>query len=240
MSDDAEKHKKKTELEKFSQLVNRYAQSRSFGLWASVVNGLINVFVLVGSVELVKFLLLADSSWWLAPIVFAPLWVLISTIWIIWFEKKHNYSFYNKRDGEIEVEKERVAIWVMGAFLITFLGPTVGSAEGIIPVQWALTIALASFGLCVIYLGKKQKDTISSAVFGGLCLIAAIAIALGLPRPFVGKDWIYSYFATSYLCFVVAGLVAMVVVHIYNRKVLRKIKEMRTFGEQEADKSDSQ
>ena len=241
MSDNTEKKNAEMErLEQLEGLVDRYAQSRSFGLWASVVNGLINVFVLVGSIELAKFLVLADSSWWLAPIVFAPLWVLISTIWIIWFEKKHNYSFYNKRDGKIEVEKERVAIWVMCAFLITFLGPTVGSQEGIIPVQWALTIALASFGICVIYIGKKQKDTISSAVFGGLCLIIAILTGLGLPRPFVGKDWIYSYFATSYLCFVIAGLVAMVVVHIYNRKVLRKIKEMRTFGEQQENKSDSQ
>ena len=238
MAGDIEKNK--TELEQLSRLVDRYAQSRSFGLWASVVNGLINVFVLVGSVELAKFLILADSSWWLAPIVFAPLWVLISTIWIIWFDKKHNYSFYNKRDGEIEVEKERVVIWVMGAYLITFLGPTFGSVAGIIPVQWALTIALASFGLCVIYLGKKQKDTITSAVFGGLCLVIAILIGLGVPRPFVGKDWIYSYFATSYLCFVIAGLVSMVVVHIYNRKVLRKIKEIRTFSEQQANKSDSQ
>ena len=233
MADNTEKKNEQLErLNKLEGLIDRYAQSRSMGLWAVAVVILINTIVLVGSIELAKFLILADKSWWSVPIVFAFLWVLISTIWLIWFGKKHNYSFYNKRDGEIEVEKERVAIWVMGAFLITFLGPTVGSQEGIIPVQWALTIALASFGLCVIYLGKKQKDTISSAVFGGLCLIIAILIGLGLPRPFVGKDWIYSYFATSYLCFVIAGLVSMVVVHIYNRKVLRKIKEIRTFSEQ--------
>ena len=241
MSDDIEKDNGQLErLEKLEGLVDRYTQSRSVGLWAGGTVVVINTIVLLGSIKLAKSLILADSSWGLVPLVFASLWVLISTIWIIWFEKKHNYSFDNKRDGKIEVEKEKVAIWVIVAYVITFLGPAIGSAEGIIPVQLTLTISLTSFGLCVIYLGKKQKDLIAGGVFGGLCLIIAILIGLGLPRPFVDKNWIYSYFATSSLCFVIAGLVAIVVVHIYNRKVLRKIKEMRIFSEQQEHKSDSQ
>jgi len=41
------------------------------------------------------------------------------------------------------------------------------------------------------------------------------------------------------LSIVGVGLITMVVVHIYNRMILRKIKEMRPFGEQQANKSDT-
>jgi len=213
-------------LEKLEGLVDRYAQSRSMGLWVGAVLVLINTIVLVGSIELAKFLLLADKSWSSVPIVFALLWVPISTIWLIWFEKKHNYSFYNKRDGQIEVEKEPVPAWAWIAYLITFLGPLILNMCNILSTRWALTIALASFGLFVIYIGKKQKDTISSAVCGGLCLITAAATAVGIPTILAGKNWIYSYFLTLNIYVVGAILVTMVVVHIYNRRILRKIKRM--------------
>lgn len=227
MSDDIEKDNGQLErLEKLEGLVNRYTQSRSMGLWAGAVVVLINTIVLVGSMELAKFLILADKSWWLVPLVFAILWVLISAVWLIWFEKTHNYSFYNKRDGEIEVEKEPVPAWAWIAFAITFLGPAVGIVKGIIPVQWALTIALASFGLFVIYLSKKHKEKTVGIVFGGLCLITAAATAVGIPTILAGKNWAYSYFLTLNIYVVGAGLVTMAVVHIYNRRVLRKIKEM--------------
>ena len=36
-----------------------------------------------------------------------------------------------------------------------------------------------------------------------------------------------------------SGLVTAIAVHVYNRKILRKMKEMRPLGEQEANKSDT-
>jgi hypothetical protein len=38
---------------------------------------------------------------------------------------------------------------------------------------------------------------------------------------------------------VLAGLISAMVVHIYNRRILRRIKEMKPFGEQEKSLSDS-
>jgi len=57
--------------------------------------------------------------------------------------------------------------------------------------------------------------------------------------PFADKGWLYSFFLPVELSFVGAGLIAMVVVHIYNRRIMRKIKEMRPFSEQQSNKSDS-
>lgn len=75
---------------------------------------------------------------------------------------------------------------------------------------------------------------------GVLCLIVVVAICFGMPTPFAGKDWIYSYGAALSIYGASAGLVTMIVVHLYNRKVLRKIKEMRPFGEQQVDSIDTQ
>jgi len=249
MADDIGKDKAESEkpgrleqlerLGRLGQLIDRYAQSRSLGLWAGAVVVVINTIVLAGSIELARVLILTDRSWWLAPIVFASLWVLISTAWLVWFEKKHGYSFYDKRDGKIEVEKERVAVWACAVYVITFLGPTFLSEFGIMPIRWAITMALTSFGTFLLYIGKKHKEKALGTVFGGLCLVEAAATALGVPIPLAGKDWMYSYFLVLNIYVVAAGLITMVVVHIYNRKILRKIKESRPFGEQEANKSDT-
>ena len=223
-------------LERLGKLIDRYAQSRSLGLWASTLCGLTTMLVIVGSADLTRLLFLADSSWWFLPIAFGFLWVLISTIFIIWFEKKRRNSFYNKIDGRIEIEEEKVSIWVACAFLISFLSATIFSAEHIMPIRWALTLAYSSFGIFTLYLGKKKKDIISMTVYGGLFLIIAIAIGLGMPTPFASKKWIYSYFTASYIYYGAVGLVTMIVVHLYNRRILRKIKEMRLSNEQQKDK----
>jgi len=157
----------------------------------------------------------------------------------VWFEKKHGYSFYDKRDGKIEVEKERVAVWACAVYVITFLGPTFLSAFSIMPVRWALAMALTAFGVFVLYQHKKHKEKFLGVVFGGLCLIEAAATAVGVATPLASKGWMYSYFAALTIYIAGAGLITMVVVHIYNRIILRKIKESRPFGEQEANKSDT-
>ncbi len=82
-------------------------------------------------------------------------------------------------------------------------------------------------------------------VLGGLCLIEAAATALGVPVPLtdipLGSTGIsaHTYFLALVIYIVAAGLIAMVVVHIYNRRILQKIKEIGPFGEKQADKPDS-
>jgi hypothetical protein len=157
----------------------------------------------------------------------------------VWFEKKHGYRFYDKRDGKIKVEKERVAVWAWAVYTVTFLGPTFLSAFHIMPIRWAMTMALTSFGTFMLYLSKKHKEKALGTVFGGLCLVEAATTAFGMPIPLADKDWVHSYFVALNIYIVGAGLITAVVVHIYNRRVLRKIKEMRPFGEQGTNKSDT-
>ncbi|MHC4734837.1 MAG: hypothetical protein ACYTDW_10330, partial [Planctomycetota bacterium] len=96
-----------------------------------------------------------------------------------------------------------------------------------------------------LYACKKEKEKFVGVVVGGLCLIEAAATALGVPVPLtdipLGSTGIsaHSYFLALVIYIAAAGLMAMVVVHIYNRRILRKIKEVRPFGEQQANKPDS-
>ena len=66
------------------------------------------------------------------------------------------------------------------------------------------------------------------------------ATAIGVPAPFGddwvhidGKSWVHTCYVSLAAYIVVAGLITAVVVHIYNRKVLRRIKEMRPFDGQQ-------
>ena len=67
----------------------------------------------------------------------------------------------------------------------------------------------------------------------------ATAIAAGVPTPLASRGWVCSFFIVFMMYVIGACLVTMVIVHVYNRRVLRKIKEMGPFGEQQANKSDS-
>ena len=246
MSDDIENRKVEVEkLNRLGQLVEKYAQSRSLGLWVSVAVLAINVIVVIGCMELIVVLVLRRSSWWWVPIVPASLWILISTVWLLWFDSKHSHRFYDKKDGKIEVERGRAPVWVMVIFVITCLGPIILNACEIMSDRWGLTISLISFALFVLYQCKKEKEKIVGIVLGGLCLLEAAATALGVPVPLteipLANTGIsaHSYVLALMIYIAAAGLMAMVVVHIYNRRILRKIKQVRPFGEQEASKSDS-
>jgi hypothetical protein len=106
-------------------------------------------------------------------------------------------------------------------------------------------MSLISFGVFMLYACKKEKEKFVGVVLGGLCLIEAAATALGVPVPLtdipLGSTGIsaHSYFLALTIYITAAGLIAMVVVHIYNRRILHKIKEVRPFGEQQANKPDS-
>lgn len=163
-------------------------------------------------------------------------WVLLGSIWL-YFKLWPKYgNFFYKRDGKIKLEQERVPIWAWAAYAVTFIGPAVLNELEMLSVRWALAMALTSLGIFILYIAKKQKEKILGIVWGLLCLAEAVATAAGVPAPFVGR---HSYFASLMVYIIGAGLITTVVVHIYNRKVLRKIKEMRPFGEQQTDKPDS-
>ena len=112
MSDDIKNHKEETEkLNRLGWLVDRYTQSRSLGLWVSVAVLAINVILVLGSMQLCVVLACRRSWWWWAPVVAAGLWGLTSTVWLWRFDRKHGNRFYDKKDGKIEVERERIPAW---------------------------------------------------------------------------------------------------------------------------------
>jgi len=246
MSGDINNQKEEVEkLNRLGRLVDKYAQSRAFGLWVSVAVGLINVIVVIGSMQLCVVLACRRSWWWWAPVVGAFVWGLTTTVWLWRFERKHGNRFYDKKDGKIEVERIRIPGWAWAIYAITFLGPLLLNAFEIMSDRWGLTMSLISFGVFVIYGCKKEKEKFVGVILGGLCLIEAAATALGVPVPLTDIPLAdtgisaHTYFLALMIYITAAGLIAMVVVHIYNRRILQKIKEIGPFGEQQANKPDS-
>ena len=185
------------------------------------------------------------SWWWWAPVVLAGIWGFTSTVWLWRFDRKHGNRFYDKKDGKIEVERRKIPALAWAAYGTAFLGPLFLNAFEIISDRWGLTLSLVSFGVFVIYGCKKEKEKIVGIVLGGLCLIEAAATAMGVPVPLTDIPLAntgisaHTYFVALTIYIAAAGLVAMVVVHIYNRRILRRIKQMEPFGEQEKGQSDS-
>lgn len=233
MSDDIEKEKKKVELENLGRMVDRYAQSRSLPMLLLLPIIVFNAILLVATIEVAGVF---DKSAWLLIFIFVFLWVLFSSLWLPFIILKRYGSVFYKTEGEIVLEREKVPIWAWATYGVTFVGPAFFEEFNIMSVRWALVVSLTSFGMFMLYVGKKQKEIALGVVYGLLCLIGATATAAGVSVPFVGR---HSYFASLMVYIIGAGLITMVVVHIYNRKIFRKIKEMRPFGEQEPDKSDS-
>ena len=211
----------------------------------SVAGLLINVIVVIGSMQLCVVLACRRSWWWWAPVVLAGLWGFTSTVWLWRFDRKHGNRFYDKKDGKIEVERQRIPAWAWAAYGITFMAPLFLNACEILSDRWGLTISLTSFSVFMLYGCKKEKEKFVGVVLGGLCLIEAGATALGVPVPLndipLANTGIsaHTYFLALTIYIAAAGVMAMVVVHIYNRKILRKIKQVRPFGEQEKSQSDS-
>ena len=231
MPDDIEKHK--AELEHLERLVGRYAQSRSLPMLLLLPIIVFNAILLVAAIEVAG---LIDKAVWLPIFILVFLWVLFSSLWLPFIIlKRYGPSFY-KKEGNIELEREKIPIWTWVVYAVTFVGPAFLHEFNIIPVRWALTMSLASFGIFILYLGKKQKETPLGLIYGLLCLVEAAATAVGVPALIAGR---HSYFASLIAYIVGAGLITTVVVHIYNRRVLRKIKEVRPLDEQQRNKSDT-
>ncbi|MHC4460208.1 MAG: hypothetical protein ACYS6W_01805 [Planctomycetota bacterium] len=237
MSDDIDKEKKKVELENLGWLIDRYAQSRSLPLLISLAMMIFNVVLLVSVVKLVvAYGLRIGQTGVLVIVVLVVLWMFFSSIWVVGkLLDRYGGCFY-KREGIIKLQRERIPIWAWIAFVVTFLGPVFLNMFWIMPARWGLTISLASFGIFMLYAGKKDKQISLGFVYGILSLAEAAATAIGIRAPFVEE---HSYFMPLVIYLVGAGLITIVVVHTYNRLILRKIKKLRPFGEQQAGKSDS-
>lgn len=233
MSDDIEKEKRKVELDNLGRLVDRYAQSKVLGHGVVMLCMAISIILLVGVIKL--WPTYVDTTGEFCVVIgLTVLWILLTT----WFAKRCEYHFY-RREGHIELQTERIPIWAWGAYVVTFIGPMFLNVFNIMQVRWALSLSLASFGIFILYIGKKHKEKVSAIVFGGLCLTEAIATAAGVPTLFMNKEWLYSYFVALMIYIIGSGLIAVVVIHVYNRIILRKIKQIRPFDEQQTDKSDT-
>lgn len=237
MSDDIEKRKADVEkLDQMGRLVEKYAQSRSLPMLLLLPIIVFNAILLVATIEVAGVI---DKSAWLSICILVFLWVLFSSLWLPFIILKRYGSVFYKAEGEIELEREKVPIWAWVVYGVTFVGPAFSEEFNIMPVRWALVVSMVSFGVFMIYVCKKQKEMVLGIVYGGLVLLEALVTALGLVKPFGGQPWKHAFFVTLIAYIIGAGLVTAIVVHIYNRKLLHKIKEMRPFGEQQTNKSDS-
>ncbi len=234
MANDNEKQK--ADLDKLSRLVDKYAQSRSLPLLIPLAMMIFNAVLLVSVVKLgLAYGMRIGQSGVLIIVILVVLWTFFSSIWVVGkLLDRYGGCFY-KREGIIKLQRERIPLSAFIAFVVTFLGPVFLNIFWIMPARWGLTISLTSFGIFMIYAGKKDKE-ILGFVDGVLSLAEAAATAIGVRAPFVEE---HSYFMPLVIYMVGAGLITTVVVHIYNRRILRKIKQVRPFGEQQAGKSGS-
>lgn len=236
MSDDIKKEKTKAKLENLSKLVERYAQSRSLGLLLFVLLILVSTVVSVVLVELG----LRKPTWWLAAVVILSLaGVSVVGLWlIVKVFPRYERRLYRK-EGQIELNRKKVPIAAFVVYVVTFLGPVALNAQEILPSRWALPVALTSLGVFIFYASGKEKNRALGAVFCTVLLLEAVVIAVGVQTPFAGKGWLYSCFVALMIYITAAALTTALLVHIYNRVMLHRIKKARPFGEQASSKSDT-
>ena len=237
MPDDIENRKVEVEkLNRLGRLVEKYAQSRSLGLLIPVVILGTIIALIIGSIALTDW---KPGGWWAPYLNWGTIGIIAGSLWLgAKLVARYEFSFY-QRDGKIELETEKIPVWWWVAFFAAVISATFLSLFEVMPVRWALTLALGSVGLFTLCIGKREKAIPLCIVLGSLLLIEAVVIAAGVPMPFAGRGWEYSFFLTFEMSVVIAGLISAMVVHLYNRLILRRIKQLRPFGEQQAGKSDS-
>jgi len=235
MANDNEKQK--ADLDKLGRLVDKYAQSRSLPLLISLAMMIFNVVLVLSVVKLVvAYGLWIGQSGALIIVILVFLWIIFSSIWVVGKLLARYGSCFYKREGFIKLQRERIPIWAWITFVITFCGPVFLNIFWIMSARWTLTISLTSLGIFMLYAGKKDKKITLGFVYGILSLAEAAATAIGVRIPFINEN---SCFMPLVIYMVGAGLITTVVVHIYNRRILHKIKEVRPFGEQQANEPDS-
>jgi len=224
----------KADVKRFERLISLYAQSRSLGL-TSLIALSVAIFGLYFGATHVCIRLCASSGapGWFITLLLIALMIPTLAFWMWGVGKvvrRVQERFYG-RDGEVVLQREKVPVWAWMAYGVTFLGP----AGLNIANRWALTISLTSFGLFMIYAGKKEKEIVLGIVFGGLCLLEAAATALGMPLPFSGP---HAWFMSLMVYIVGAGVCTGVFVHVFNRAILRRIKGASSFGQRSENSAD--
>ena len=237
MSDEYEKEKTAVEkLDQVGRLVDKYAQSRSLGLLIPVVILGIIVALVIGTTKMTDS---KPGTWWTPYLIWLTPVVIAGLLWMgAKLVARYEFIFY-RRDGKIELEKEKIPIlwWVI--FFAAVIAATFLSLFEILTIRWALTLAIGSTGVFMLCIGRREKAIPSCIVLGLLLLIETAVIATGVPTPFTGMGWLYSFFVTFEMSVVIAGLISAVFVHMYNRRILRRIKQMGPFSEHQQSQSDS-
>jgi len=224
----------KGRLDELGNLVDKYAQSRALGLLIPLSVVVINFILLVVAMELVRW---KPQARWTHFVLFGVMaWVAVGGVWITFrLAKRYGYSFY-RRDGEVKLKTARIPIWMWLVLFVPALSIAVLSQHDVMPIRWALVLTLLSLAFFLFCSGRKERERPLGVVWGGMLLFWAILAALGMPTPFTGKDWIYSYCVASGVYVVGSGVATAVVVHIYNRMILKRIKQLKPFEQHsEAD-----
>jgi uncharacterized membrane protein (DUF485 family) len=228
----------KDDLRELKRLTNLYAQSRAL---PGIICLVILLFMIAGILLISRFTggvltMVEEPPWvtgavYVTGAVFELAWCVLC-VWLMFKGmKRYGPSFY-RGEGQAVLRSEGIPIWAWALYLVTFIGPAVLSEEQVMPIRWALVTALASFGLFMLYAGRREKEAPLGVVYGGLVLIAAVATSVGLPT-FSQGDWTYGYLVTLMTYIVGAGVITTIVVHLYNRRILRRLKGANPLGNEQ-------
>ncbi len=235
-------------LERLGTLVNRYAQSRSLSLLIALAIVLINFALLLQMDKLIAWRIdrfLADDeiqqsevevrleleTRWVLAVVLLQVLFSIGSLWLAFkLAKRYGMSFY-RADGVIELPRGRTPLIAWIVFLIVHTVPAALTEAEYLSNRWGLALILSVAGAFFIYLRNKERAVPLCLVLGGLLLLEAVAVASGIPTPFHSRSWDYSLAAAYVILFASAGLVTAVAVHIYNRRIWKRITQDRPFNE---------
>ncbi|HUW81725.1 MAG TPA: hypothetical protein VMZ31_02870 [Phycisphaerae bacterium] len=235
-------------LERLGRLVNRYAQSRSLSLLIVLAILLINFALLLQMDKLIAWridrfltddeiqpsevaLRLGLETRWVIAIVLLQVVFSIGSLWLAFkLAKRYGMSFY-RADGAIELPRGRTPPIAWIVFFSVHIVPAALTEAEYLSNRWGLALILSVAGAFFIYLRNKERAVPPCLVLGGLLLLEAVAVASGIPTPFCGRSWDYSFAAAYVILFASAGAVTAVVVHIYNRWIWRRIGQERPFDE---------
>ncbi len=208
--------------------MNRYAQSRSLGLLIPLAIVLINAALLL---QMDKLMAWKPEAWWIRAVALFEVLFSIGSLWLAFkLAKRYAMSFY-RGDGVIELPRRRTPLIAVLIFLVVHAVPAALTMFEYISNRWGLALILTVAGVFFIYIRKRQKEAPTCLVLGGLLLLEAGAVALGIPTPFRSREWDYSFFVAYVILFTSAGLVTAVAVHIYNRRTWKRITQDRPFHE---------
>jgi hypothetical protein len=209
----------KAQLQEVQRLTNLYAQSRVLPGIIPLTAMAIGVALLFG---LVRVLDAVEEPVWLGIAI-----LLISAVLFVWLTYRATVRYgpwFYRREGQVVLRSEGIPLWAYAFFFVTLGVVGVMEVVGALPLRWALAAELTCFGVFVFYVCKREKEMPTGIVFACLLLVAAMATAIGLSPPLQEWAWL-TYFAGAWV-------ITMILVHAYNRRVLRRLKGANPLGPQ--------